>query len=671
MDSSTQAVAEARSRRDRTSEHRWTLLISRLGALCLQYVSDGATTAVAGAVPSLRSSRDGSKSIGAEDASAMDVVDTDGNEGENTVQTTVGYTEAVRVLSIITSFEQWGKQGGSGGEATVLCRRLLVSLALGKLVLQADESPGATTSGTKVAVGSGPDRDSQPTKGPVPSAFGNSPSASGVPSGRTRGSVRLLVRASSADVSSGRWMRTPLLFRVLRVHWDAAAMETAAAAGESGESVKAVVRLLCDASLKALGICTADAVSSPAAGAREKGEGELPATLCASEQTSRQSVADIEGVGMAVAAESALARIPYGDQTAVFLRRETLQAFACTVLPSPKLLEHPFRALLVDPMLAGDAQAWWELVAVSGEVVGATDVEMGPCGSGAAGGRGDVAWTVANLLRVDTGTGGTTEGAGSQHARCLVRALCQLLRRVSLHALLKGAGQTASSDSSEVNDATGSGKVSAVQMDDDVEMDDFFTSGAAGAGGATGSANDEVSPSGGGIRLEDIVRFHRRRCALRAATLSPEAPLDPSYPSGSTSGVASSPAHHTTNEAAKAAREEIEAMKAAAGTLADASVVGKLFDTLLPPVAMQQRQQQQQKVSRSSDPSPVGRTTSSPTGDARTEQIIEDNEKEDPVLSLCSLYADLVMDGVRAGPGAASTAATGSGGGGNSAAGDR
>lgn len=393
-------LAEARSRRDRTSEHRWTLLISRLGALCLQYVSDGATTAVAGAVPSLRSSRDGSKSIGAEDASAMDVVDTDGNEGENTVQTTVGYTEAVRVLSIITSFEQWGKQGGNGGEATVLCRRLLVSLALGKLVLQADESPGATTSGTKVAVGSGPDRDSQPTKGPVPSAFGNSPSASGVPSGRTRGSVRLLMRASSADVSSGRWMRTPLLFRVLRVHWDAAAMETAAAAGESGESVKAVVRLLCDASLKALGICTADAVSSPAAGAREKGEGELPATLCASEQTSRHSVADIEGVGMAVAAESALARIPYGDQTAVFLRRETLQAFACTVLPSPKLLEHPFRALLVDPMLAGDAQAWWELVAVSGEVVGATDVEMGPCGSGAAGGRGDVAWTVANLLRV-------------------------------------------------------------------------------------------------------------------------------------------------------------------------------------------------------------------------------------------------------------------------------
>lgn len=208
-------------------------------------------------------------------------------------------------------------------------------------------------------------------------------------------------------------------------------------------------------------------------------------------------------------------------------------------------------------------------------------------------------------------------------------------------------------------------------MDDDVEMDDFFTSGAAGAGGATGSANDEVSPSGGGIRLEDIVRFHRRRCALRAATLSPEAPLDPSYPSGSTSGVASSPAHHTTNEAAKAAREEIEAMKAAAGTLADASVVGKLFDTLLPPVAMQQRQQQQQQVSRLSDPSPVGRTTSSPAGDARTEQVTEDNEKEDPVLSLCSLYADLVMDGVRAGPGAASTAATGSGGGGNSAAGDR
>lgn len=211
------------------------------------------------------------------------------------------------------------------------------------------------------------------------------------------------------------------------------------------------------------------------------------------------------------------------------------------------------------------------------------------------------------------------------------------------------------------------------KMDDDVEMDDFFTTGAAGAGGAVGAAGDDSSPSGGGIRLEDIVRFHRRRCGLRAAALLPEATLDPSNPSsGGAAGAASSATHGTTNEAARAATEEIEAMKAAAGTLADASVVGKLFDTLLPPVAMQQRQQQQQqKTSRLLDPSSVGWAPSSLTGDARTEQATEEDEKEDPVLSLCSLYADLVMDGVRAGPGAASTAATGSGGGGNTAGGDR
>lgn len=329
----------------------------------------------------------------------MDVVDTDGAEGENKVQTTEGYAEAMRVLSIIASHEQWGKRGpqhgsSDGGEATVLCRRLLVSLALGKFVLTADDTLGATTGGTKVALASGPDGESQSSKGPVSSTFGNSPSK------RTGGGVRLLVRASSADVSRGSWMRAPLMFGVLRVHWDAAATETAAATGESGDDVKAAVRLLCSASLKALGISTADAVSSPAVGAREKGEGELPATSCASEQTNRQSVADKKGARITVAAESALARIPHDDQPAAFHRRETFEAFACTVLPSPRLLEHPFRALLVDPMLAGDARAWWELVAVAGEVVGAGGGKMGSCGSGAAGGRVDVAWAVANLLGV-------------------------------------------------------------------------------------------------------------------------------------------------------------------------------------------------------------------------------------------------------------------------------
>ena len=35
--------------------------------------------------------------------------------------------------------------------------------------------------------------------------------------------------------------------------------------------------------------------------------------------------------------------------------------------------------------------------------------------------------------------GGTSAAANARHARCLVRALCLLLRKVSLHALLQGA----------------------------------------------------------------------------------------------------------------------------------------------------------------------------------------------------------------------------------------
>lgn len=44
------------------------------------------------------------------------------------------------------------------------------------------------------------------------------------------------------------------------------------------------------------------------------------------------------------------------------------------------------------------------------------------------------------LCKVDTGVGATSTAASAGHARCLVRALCLLLRKVSLHALLQGAG---------------------------------------------------------------------------------------------------------------------------------------------------------------------------------------------------------------------------------------
>lgn len=44
------------------------------------------------------------------------------------------------------------------------------------------------------------------------------------------------------------------------------------------------------------------------------------------------------------------------------------------------------------------------------------------------------------FLKVDTAVGATSAAASAGHARCLVRALCLLLRKVSLHALLQGAG---------------------------------------------------------------------------------------------------------------------------------------------------------------------------------------------------------------------------------------
>lgn len=69
-----------------------------------------------------------------------------------------------------------------------------------------------------------------------------------------------------------------------------------------------------------------------------------------------------------------------------------------------------------------------------------------------------------NTQKVDTGTGVVTEGAAAEHARCLVRALCRLLRRVSLHALLKGAGQTASPGNTEATGGAGSAKKPGVEV---------------------------------------------------------------------------------------------------------------------------------------------------------------------------------------------------------------
>lgn len=68
------------------------------------------------------------------------------------------------------------------------------------------------------------------------------------------------------------------------------------------------------------------------------------------------------------------------------------------------------------------------------------------------------------IRQVYTDAGGTASGAGAERARCLVRALCRLLRRVSLHTLLQGAGQTASAEAGKSGSAGGGVRVDASEV---------------------------------------------------------------------------------------------------------------------------------------------------------------------------------------------------------------
>lgn len=156
--------------------------------------------------------------------------------------------------------------------------------------------------------------------------------------------VRLLVKLERRAVD-GKWIKTPRLFSALRMLWDAAAQGSVIEADRA-----TALRLLCTASLEALGI-------------PPEGVGR-------------------SGVGVGAHAPE---------------RKILSEAFAAAILPVPRLLEHPCKALLVDPILAGDARAWWELVSVAADAVG----EEGAClGEGGAVTRRDVAWTVANVLNV-------------------------------------------------------------------------------------------------------------------------------------------------------------------------------------------------------------------------------------------------------------------------------
>lgn len=392
--------------------------MARLGTLCLQYIGNGARVAAAAAGSASQSLRDGGERVASAGVSGMDVDGRDddggaGNQRLTAVQSespvsTVGFVEAMRILAIITSCKEWMERGlaqsRDGDEARVLCRRLLVSLALGILVLREDQHLKAAATAINLGIGLGVRGSSQQANEDPPSTkLGNSRNLGEASTRDAGGRVCLVVRTSNADILNGRWTRRPRLFGVLRMHWDvaaaAAAVEIGLAMEEGGDNVRAAIRLLCDVSLEALGMNTDGAVSSAVA-SREGGT-KRPAASSASEDASRQKIAVAMGEGdTVVTPKGAPARTPSDYQPRGLYKVEILEAFACTILPSPKLLEHPHRALLIDPMLSGDARAWWELVTVAGEAVGTRDRETGLHVDGAVGRRRDVAWTVANLLRV-------------------------------------------------------------------------------------------------------------------------------------------------------------------------------------------------------------------------------------------------------------------------------
>ncbi|CAM9141311.1 unnamed protein product [Ectocarpus sp. 8 AP-2014] len=503
------------------------------------------------------------------------------------------------------------------------CGVFLASLALGRVLLGTRSKTGAEAG---------------------PGEALNKPS----PTGRGREGVRLLLRTERERVG-GEGSRAPTLFGVLRVAWDAAAAE---AGGGEGRATQAV-RLLCASSFQVLGIGIAE-------------DGESTARIEARPMSS-SAVAEGGGGGAAAGPGGA-------HETWVPDRRRLLEAFAAAVLPAPRLLEHPLRASLMDPMLGGDGAAWWELVSVAGEAVGAGGAGGG---GGAAARRRDVAWAVANILEVDT-------GSSAERAPCLVRALCRLLRKVSLHALLQGAGRTGAAGAGGVGRQMESPELTDDdEDDDDVAMDEAFSGAASerggagaapGGGGGGAGAKDDFGVSGD-VRLEAIVRRHRRRCAMRTEALAAhhqslretKGSSRGGYSSGSKRRV-SSGGGDERESAASMVFEEIEAMAAAAGRLADPVVVGRLFDSILPPVARSSSEGQQTGLGGDSRAEAFSTAQADPRGGsagAESRSALaggakgDDDDDDDPVLALCSLYADLVMDGVRA-AGSAAAAAGGS-----------
>lgn len=331
----------------------WTLLVARLGIVCLHYIAEVGKLA----------------GVGGKGSPGRDAMNDDDNgSGGGLREVSAAAESAVEAFALISSPEEWRRRGllESTKVAEGLCRRLLVSLALGRLVLRGDgggcDGGGGGAEKTRILQDFMIARKEKPGR---------------------KSSIRLAVRADVDGLLSGCWTRAPRLFGVLRVMWDATAGSV------TTDTAGAAVRLLCSSSLEALGI--------GAGGAARTVEAIPPS---AEAETSTPPISTFVAVGETLPDEIAGRS---RKLTPLLDNRVLLETFASAVLSAPTLLEHPLRALLVDPMLAGDAGAWWVLVTVVGDAQGATE-EEGVVGGGSGGDgaarRRDVAWTVANVLKV-------------------------------------------------------------------------------------------------------------------------------------------------------------------------------------------------------------------------------------------------------------------------------
>lgn len=375
---SPEALSSGESESDRAwADNAWSLLIARLGTVCLQYIGQVAVAAAAatrlgaggaGGVSQNSSCAsgggvDGSSGKGgatkggpSDSAEGAAVVRVDHSDVKGAVEA------AMRGFELLSSPVAWRRRWSSSSEPTAESRHraLMSSLALGRVLLGAEVGPPGVTEAQEMGMGGVPSEN-------------NSPKVKGT-------CVRLSVRAEKDGVG-GKWTRTPRLFGVLRLMWDAT---SAASAGGSGGGEGQALRLLCSSSFQALGISS----SSSSA----KNDSSL--------QTADPSNPVVVAAAAAAAATEAEGEAHKVTESATLADRiELLGAFAAAVLPAPRLLDHPFRALLMDPMLGGDSEAWWEVVSAAGEAVGA-DSRDEESGYGGAARRRDVAWAVANILRV-------------------------------------------------------------------------------------------------------------------------------------------------------------------------------------------------------------------------------------------------------------------------------